>query len=181
MDKRETGQIMEVLRTAYPSYYRDQTNEQLMAAIGLWAEMLKDFDAAVVSYAVKAYIAEDSKGFPPSIGQIMAKIKALSDTPSTGEGEAWALVYKAIQRSGYDSAEEFEKLPPEVKAVIHDAGQLKQWAIDPDFNAGVESSNFKRAYRAKMEQVKEYDALPPDVKKIAHDPIGKYRVEQIGD
>jgi hypothetical protein len=83
------------------------------------------------------------------------------------EQEAWALVAKAVQRSTYGSVEEFAKLPPEIQAVVHDPGQLRQWAIGPSESLEtVVASNFMRSFRAKQKASKEYMALPTSVKQL---------------
>ena len=60
--------MMAIIKTAYPEYYRNQTD--LIDAVNLWAEMFAKDDAALIAKAVKKFIKTDSKGFPPKIGQI---------------------------------------------------------------------------------------------------------------
>lgn len=166
MTLQETGELMEVLSAAYPQFYAKQGSSQKAKALALWAEMLKEYPGQLVAYAVKAFIASDTKGFPPVIGQILEKVQLLTGPEQISESEAWAMVHKAICRSGYYSKEEFGKLPPSVQQAVHSPEQLRAWATDPEFNAGVESSNFKRVYRMVCEREKKFNVLPEDVKKI---------------
>ena len=161
MTVQETGKIMDILYAAYPRFY---VNADRKSALALWSSMFKEYPAKVVAYAVKAYIAEDTKGFPPAIGQIMERVRMLTEKPQMSAEEAWTLVYQALCRSAWHAEEEFEKLPERAKKVVRTPGQLQAWGLDPQFNAGVESSNFKRAYNSLLEREKRFDALPEDIK-----------------
>lgn len=174
----ETGQIMDILVTAYPRFYAGKDAPDPKKTLELWATMFAEYPLAVVAGAVKALIATDEKGFPPHIGAVMAKIRQLTQDKPMTEQEAWALVKKAVSRSGYNSREEFDKLPPEIQAVLHDAGTLKAWAIDENYNEGVVSSNFMRSYRAKAQSIREWNALPEDVKRIAIDAGGGFALPE---
>ena len=174
----ETGQIMDILVTAYPRFYAGKDAPDQKKTLQLWATMFAEYPLAVVAGAVKALIATDEKGFPPHIGAVMAKIRQLTQDKPMTEQEAWALVKKAVSRSGYNSREEFDKLPPEIQAVLHDAGTLKAWAIDENYNEGVVSSNFMRSYRAKAQSIREWSALPEDVKRIAIDAGGGFTLPE---
>lgn len=164
MTRQETSKIMRIITAAYPDFYKSCSEIEKMEALALWAEMFKDYPAKVVAYATKAFIAEDKKGFPPRIGQIMERVRMLTEEPQMSAEEAWELVYRALCRSGWHAEEEFAKLPPNVQKVVRTPGQLQAWGLDPQFNAGVESSNFKRAYNNVLEREKRLNALPEDIK-----------------
>lgn len=167
MNKKETASVLSILKAAYPNFYRDMGNQDLMNIVNLWTDLFVDYDVGTVGNAVKALIASDTKGFPPVPGQVLEKIRLLTVAPERTEGEAWAIVKAAIRNSAYHSREEFDKLPPELQEVVHSPNQLKNWATSEDFNESVESSNFKRAYRNRMEQRRQYAALPLDVRQFA--------------
>lgn len=159
--------LMAVLKAAYPSYYRGLSSDEALAAISLWADVFADYDPAVVTAAVKGFITADTKGFPPVPGQIMAKVRKITEPEEMTEQEAWGLVAKALRNSAYNSVAEFAKLPAEIRSVIHDPAQLKAWAIDDQFNERVVSSNFMRSYRARAASIREFKALPADVQQLA--------------
>ena len=85
MTKYETAVIMATLRAAYPQYYARQSVEDAEAALNLWAMQFADEPADDVAAAVSAYIACDTKGFPPSIGQIKEKLDMLRAEANGGE------------------------------------------------------------------------------------------------
>ena len=167
MTREDTIKILSILRGAYPGFYRDITKQEAEATIVLWASMFEEEPFELVGAAVKAFITADAKGFPPAIGQIKERIRQITQPEELTEQEAWAYVSKAISRSTYGSVEEFEKLPPEIQAVVHDPGQLRQWALsEADEVETVIASNFMRSFRAKQKATKEYLALPTEVKRM---------------
>lgn len=167
MTREDTIKILAVLRGAYPAFYRDITKQEAESTIALWMSMFDEEPYELVGAAVKAFISGDSKGFPPAIGQIKERIRQITQPEEMTEQEAWALVSKALRNSTYGSEEEFAKLPPEVQAVVHDPGQLRQWAMSPaDEVETVIASNFMRSFRVKQKTTKEYMALPTEVKRL---------------
>lgn len=181
MTQREAAAVMDTLTVAYPAFYAKQSNEEKINAVRLWASMFEPYPVKLVLGAVKAFIATDAKGFPPSIGAIMAKVRKITEPEEMTEVEAWALVAKALRNSIYGSKEEFAKLPPEIQSVLHDPATLKAWAMDPDYNEAVLSSNFMRSYRARAVSVREFKALPADVQQLAIDMGNGLRLEWDAD
>jgi hypothetical protein len=167
MTREDTIKVLAVLRGAYPAFYRDITKQEAESTIALWMSMFDEEPYELVSAAVKAFISGDSKGFPPAIGQIKERIRQITQPEEMTEQEAWSYVSKALRNSTYGSEEEFAKLPPEVQAVVHDPGQLRQWALaEADEVETVIASNFMRSFRAKQKVTKEYLALPTEVKRL---------------
>lgn len=165
MDREETLEIMAVLQAAYPAYYRGQGEEDAKAAVNLWHKMFADDPYPVVSAAVEAHIASDTKGYPPHIGAIRDKITKLTQPEELSEMEAWAMVRKALSNSGYHAQQEFDKLPEVLQRVVGSPSMLHQWALMD--NSDVETvvqSNFMRSYKVRAASAKEYLALPAEVK-----------------
>lgn len=174
MNKIETMGIMAVLKEAYPYYYKDKTKKELSAAVNLWTEMFADDDVRLVKAAVKSYIANDDKGFPPVIGQIKASLYKLTQKAPMSEVEAWGLVSKALKNGYYGAEEEFEKLPKVVQRAIGSSDRLREWSqVDERTVQTVISSNFMRSYTAKLKHEQEYAQLPNDVKQLINDTVLK--------
>lgn len=81
MKREDVIKLMSVLRGAYPQFYRDVGRQEALDTISLWTDMFAEDDAAIVAAAVKALIATDSKGYPPHIGAVKAKIRQLTERP----------------------------------------------------------------------------------------------------
>ena len=75
MNRKEMLYLMAIMRTAYPEYYRQQND--IEDTVNLWLEMLEGDDPIIISKAVKEFIKNDDKGFPPKIGQIREMAKSI--------------------------------------------------------------------------------------------------------
>lgn len=176
MSHKETLQIMAILKTAYPNYYKDGSN--LEQAANLWAELFKDDDAAVVAVAVKAFIVNDEKGFPPVIGQIKTLVHNLITPKELTELEAWELVKRALQNGYYNAKAEFEKLPPMIQRLLGSPATLREWAIiGEDTVYSVIASNFQRSYRARAKSEREFMALPQSTRDFLSQLAGKFDMQ----
>lgn len=168
MTMSQTAEMMAILRAAYPRFYVGMTREDASAALNLWHGFFADDDASLVSDAVKAFIANDTKGFPPVVGQIREKLDVINQavhgfelTPQT----AWGLVKRAMKDSAYHSAEQFAELPEVVQEVVGSPSQLHEWAVSNDgVSESVIASNFQRSFAARAAVHKEIRMMPGDVK-----------------
>ena len=168
MTRKDTGIIMDILAAAYPRFYAG--NVDMRNAINLWAEMFAHDDVALVAAAVKSVIESDEKGFPPTIGQVKAKMRLLTYGNELTEADVWGMVAKALRNGIYGSAEEFAKFPPTVKRIVGSAEQLREWAtMDSETVHSVVASNFQRSYRAISAREREIAKLPADVKALLPD------------
>lgn len=164
MNKTETLRLMAVLRIAYPRYYQNTTKADAEAVVNLWATMFADQPYELVEAAVKSCIATSK--WPPSIAEINEELQRLSQPEEMTELEAWNLVAKALRNSGYESREEFKKLPKEIQQVLGSPTTLRDWAMLPmDQLQTVIASNFQRSYRARVESARKYKVLPTDVRE----------------
>ena len=165
MTRAETLAVMSILKAAYPAYYRDMKRQDAEAVVNLWAEMLADYPADLVAAAVKTHIASDRKGFPPHIGAIIAAIGEISRPAELSEGEAWALIAKALRNSSYNSEKEFAALPESLQRLVGHHSQLREWAsMDTSTVQSVVQSNIMRSFRARAESERKMRAMPSDVR-----------------
>lgn len=164
MTKKETAQIIFLLKEYYPASFESSNLENRVQA---WHLILKDFDYKEAEAAVVAFVSTDTKGFMPSVGQIVDKITSLKAGPEMTEMEAWALVQRACKNSLYNAAEEFAKLPEVVRRIVGSHNQLRDWAMcsQDEFNTVIQS-NFMRSYRARAASEKEMLKLPESVKAV---------------
>lgn len=173
MKKAETAKILMVIDMNYPNWKPKDMN----FAIETWNEMLLDYSYEEISVALKAFILSDTSGFAPTIGQLVERVHQLRDAEKGGElteAEAWAMVQKAVRRSIYYAEEEFEKFPPIIKRAVGSPSYLRDMAMDENINHSVESSNFKRTYRAVLEKEREMAKMPREIReRIGMNVIGK--------
>lgn len=164
MTIKETAAIMDILKIAYPRFFVGADAPDPKKTLSLWATMFDGDPVEDVAMAVKAYIATDTKGFPPAIGAIKEAIVKSKMSGELSESEAWALVRRAVSNGYYHAGEEFAALPPLVQKVVGGPSQLRDWAILEDGLDTVVASNFMRSYRAKLENQKYVLALPDSIR-----------------
>lgn len=169
MKLEETKMILTILKTNYPQTYKGWTSAQSREYLALWSEAFKDDPVELVVMAVKEIIYSSTREFAPNIGQVKSMMLKLSSMKNEliSEQEAWSLVYKALENSGYHAQEEFDKLPPVVKKIVGSANVLKEWCMmDYQQLNTVVASNFQRSYRARMKYEEEYNALSNNAKQL---------------
>lgn len=133
-------------------------------AFDVWYSLLQDLDYDMASQAVQKYMM--SNRFPPTISDIREQCNDFTTPQELNEMEAWSLVSKAIRNSGYNSVEEFEKLPPIVQKAVGIPSQLRTWALDENYNEEVAMSSFQRAYKAELKRHEELQKMPQNVRNL---------------
>lgn len=162
MTRDETKKIIAIIVTAFPNY----NPKDLSMTVDVWNEMLKDYSYKDVAIALKTYIATNTSGFAPSIGQLIEKMNVVNEMNELSEMEAWAIVSKAIRDSIYHSKERFEEFPDDIKKAVGSHENLKAWGMDENYNENVTQSHFLRCYRSVLERKKEVAKLPSEVRQL---------------
>lgn len=161
--------------------YSNYKPNNISETVDVWYMMLSDYEYNLVAMALKAYILSDTSGFAPSIGQLVSKIQTITKPHELSEMEAWSLVSKAIRNSGYNSVEEFAKLPPIVQNAVGLPGQLRTWALDENYNEQVVSSNFIKCYKTEIARQTDLSKMPSEILKLINDTIKNSYSAQIED
>lgn len=77
MNRKETAQILKILKSAYPNMYSRVAKIEAKEIIALWQDLFDKDNFSDVMKAVKLYIVTDKKGRPPSIGMIKQKMSEI--------------------------------------------------------------------------------------------------------
>ncbi len=163
MTRQEALAIMAMLKTAYPSFYKNLSKEELNAAVNLWATMFSEEPIQVVTEAIKALMC--TLKYPPTIADVKEKIVAITHPETMTEMEAWQKVRRAI--SYYNADETFAQLPPVIQKIVGSPNTLREWALmDAERVDSVIQSNFMRSYKAKVAIEKEYAMLPESTRQL---------------
>lgn len=156
----DARKIVAVLMVTYQNY-RPIDSE---LAARTWADLTAEYTYEQVNLGLRAYMKSNASGFAPVPGQLIEVMQNMITPEQLNGMEAWALVSKAIRNSGYNSTEEFAKLPPLVQKAVGLPGQLRIWALDENYNEDVISSNFIKCYRSEIQKEKVLQKMPGDVK-----------------
>jgi hypothetical protein len=154
LNARETAAVMDILRVAYPQFYRGVDSRDIALAVQLWTEMFAQDEVKTVLAAVKRLIALDTRGFPPAIGAVKEQVWRLTHPQELDAAGAWALVAKAVNSPDYEAA--FAALPEEVRQAVGSPAQLAQWGrMEESAFQSVAASNFQKNYRERLNRRKE--------------------------
>lgn len=162
MTVKEARKLIAVFMVTYPNYKPIDTELAAMT----WADVMSEYSYEQVNMALRMYMKASTSGFAPTPGQLVEYIQKTAQLQELNEMEAWALVSKAIRNSGYNSVEEFAKLPPIVQKAVGLPSQLRIWALDENYNEEVVSSNFIKCYRNELARANELQKLPSEVKQL---------------
>lgn len=162
MTEKEVRQLLAMTQAVYPNYNPPSRE----AAVNAWLMCLSEYDNNVVMAAFKAYMTTNTSGFAPAPGQLIEILQSLTQPSELNELEAWSIVRKALRNCGYNSEQEFAKLPTVVQKTVGTPQQLKIWACDSEFNENVVSSNFIKTYRAEVKRATELNKMPENVRKL---------------
>lgn len=169
MTREEFAVLVKAMKAVYSS-------ENFIAdkdAFNVWYGLLQDLPYEQANLAIQKYMT--SERFPPTIADIRTKATEIiaPAEESMSELQAWALVQRALRNSGYNSEEEFAKLPEACQRAVGTAANLKEWALmDSDQVATIEQSHFIRNYRTSVQRMKEEARLPENVRMLIAD-MGK--------
>ena len=177
----ETGKIITAITAAYPGYFRNSTVTDITNLVNTWNMVMADYTYEQVSAGLKIFLTSDTKGFPPSPGQVIDCILKIThpDSQNMTEGEAWSMVRNAIERGIYHAEEDYEKFPEIVKKAVGSPSNIRSMASDEEFNEGVAKSLFERTYRQLKERERKDAKIPNDVKKLIQSTINQ--IEQKGE
>ncbi|MFW5631137.1 MAG: replicative helicase loader/inhibitor [Acetivibrio ethanolgignens] len=168
----ETKQILMRISSVYPNW---KPQADLKFVVETWCEYLEEYSYEQIRAALKVYIATDTSGFAPSIGQLIDKLHTISRPQELSEMEAWELVSRALRNGYYGAEEEFEKLPSLVKKTVGSPSQLRNWSqTDSDSVENVIQSNFMRNYRTVVSREKEFQRLSSDIQRL----VSNLRLEE---
>lgn len=163
MTRQEALGLLITLKTAYPTFYKDYSKEDINTAIDFWSTMFADDPAYIVTEAVKSLMC--TLKYPPTIADVKEKISMITQPQAMTEMEAWQKVKSAINY--YRAVEAFEGLPPILQKIVGSPNQLREWAMmDSETVNSVVQSNFMRSFTAKQKQVEMYAALPESTKAM---------------
>lgn len=169
MTFEETCKIIASIMAIYPMHFKNYNKTLNDSIKKTWFNIFEDKPYQLIDSALNSFIATDTKGFPPTPGNINQMLLDMQEAANTNdqisESDAWAMVNKAIRDSTYHAKERFAAFPPLVQQAVGSPENLKSMGMSQDFNQSVESSNFKRAYRTVVEREKNRIKIPNQILK----------------
>lgn len=159
MTREETKKMILYLHMAYRDFCGDK---DLTSVVNIWHDAFKDYDVKVVEIAAKNYVKTNE--FAPTIAGVIKQIRQISKTET--ETDLWALIQKAASNGIYNSAEEFEKLPPECQSFVGSADALKELSqIDMATMETVVKGQFLKRVESIQSHQEVQKGLPAEVRQ----------------
>lgn len=155
MEKPEFLILVKTMKAVYPAMFQERET------VDIWYTLLKDLDYQDAATGLGKHLA--TSPYPPTVADI--RNNTVPDVEMNGE-QAWALVFKAIERANYYSEEEFAKLPEIIQKSIGSPANLRELALMPtDTVNSVEKSHFLRTYEVERKRQKELAAMPKEIRE----------------
>lgn len=167
MNKKEVVKLLTIFQTAYPRFYVNQTEEELMEAVNLWHDMFKDDDPKLVVPAAKELLG--TLKYPPTIADVKEKMYSLTNQ-ETDDMELWNELDKAVRNCLYNTQQVFDGLSPLVKKFVGNPGQLRDLAMSDasTFNT-VTKGQFLKQIQVLKQREKELQMMLPENRKLIED------------
>lgn len=148
------------------------------ATLDEWARFLEPFPADAIHECLNLYVAEGHP-FGPNVGELiqMGRRVAQRQSEDMSAAEAWALVSRALQNGIYGAEKEFGALPERVQKAVGSPDQLRNMAMDPEYNEGVQKGIFLKQYEAQLRREQDIAALPSTLRGFVLDISEKVGIE----
>ncbi len=88
MTYQETAKIISMIKVYFPQSFKDADPASVVSA---WTMALSDVPYTAVEAGLMCFVRTDTKGFPPSPGQLIDQIQKATSSEMT-PGEAWTLL-----------------------------------------------------------------------------------------
>jgi len=175
VDKIQTTVILAIIKTAYPTFGKDVSPEDI---VSLWSEMFATDPVELVAAAVKRYIK--SGEYPPTVAAISAILADMQAANLPTPAALWTEVDR-LMNSGIAPDQEREaygKMSPGCRAVTMAAGGWTALSLSAEDDQFIKRQFFRDAadYIAAEKQrlvlgglagpVSEVKSLPGDGKQV---------------
>ena len=167
MTREETQKLIASIKAVYPNF--NIAPEEMAFTINAWHTMLEEYPYEGIQAAFQIYVKTNNTGFPPAVSQLIGSMYAPKKNEALSEGEAWALVKRAIKDGNYHAEERYNELPPAIQRAVGSPNMIKQWAqTDSDEVNTVIMSNFQRTYKAVLEKREFGEKVPQALSDIVN-------------
>ena len=159
MKKEEVKILMEILKTAYPSNYRQMSSKEMQATLTLYYGMFHNYPLEVIKTALMNYIRVNQ--YPQTIAGIQEQIDYLTCKGNT-EAELWNKLSEGIKGNVA-----FEKLPIECQMWVGSARDLKDLGqVDINTVNTVVRGEFLKSIKTIKQRQKAVAEIPMEIKLL---------------
>jgi hypothetical protein len=178
VNKSDIATIIGIIRTAYPQYYKDKNS--IIDTTELWYEIFQGDDINAIKVAVKSYIANNTSGFPPSIGEIKNELYKLYKGDEKSDVELWNELKSALRNGIYYADEIFPNLSKELQQFLGNPASLKELAMmDIEQIDTVQKGIFLKQLPIIKQREKEKQMMLPDRREMIEKLANKWDIKRL--
>lgn len=178
MTRNETLKILAILKTSYPSFYKDI--DDIETTINVWNEMFINDDYKLVSLAIKELI--NTYDYPPTIATIKNKMYDMTHIEELSNTDLWDALLKAIRNGYYGYQEEYDKLPKEVQQYLKSPYQLRELAgMNSSDIHSVVKGQFLKQIEIIRNRKKEIEKMLPETRELLINQKNNMLLEEKND
>lgn len=169
MSEAEVSMLLYTIHAVYPAHFTRFTERDMEDQIAAWRGVLEDYSYIQASAGLKAFLASDTKGFPPVPGQVIDFIRRAMEPEAeqATNPELIALIRRALANSGYNSEAEFDRLPEICQRAVGTPHNLEEWCrLDNREVETVILSHVARALDATRIRMREDAKIPTSVRRV---------------
>lgn len=167
MTENEVAKLVYTVKAVYPAHFAKYTTQDYKNMIMAWGSVLEDYAYQQASAGLKIYMASETKGFPPSPGQVIDCITKAMNNDKMTNTECVARIRKALSNSAYNADYEFSKLPDICKKAVGSPRNLEEWCqIDSRDVETVIMSQVIKTLESTRVRMKEEAKIPERVKTL---------------
>lgn len=181
MTDSDAGKLIYTIRAVYPGHFQKYSQADLKNMVAAWTLVLGDFTYEQASVGLRIYMASDTKGFPPTPGQVIDCLsKHLGDqTLELTNTECVSMIRRALRNSSYHAEDEYNKLPEICQRAVGTPRNLQEWAVlNSDEVETVVMSQIIRSLEAMRRRMKDDARLPGQIKKMIDAKGGRPKIEE---
>lgn len=167
----DTKRMIMYLRTAFPGFC---DNTDLSIVVKVWHEAFQDESVHIVNQAVSNFVK--SSEFQPTIAGIQKQINMIREAES--DTDYWAMLHRAIGNSIYNSAEEFERLPPVCQSFVGSASALRDLA---QADIGTINTVVKGQFLKRAEAIKERQNVQKGLPQVVRQAIEESKLKMLSE
>lgn len=168
MTMQEVGEMLALMKTAWPNFYAKQDRESAQAAVKMWHGVLQAEHAEVVLCALHDCIRTCT--YPPVPADIHQRIQAMKNVLRPGASEAFVLLKRAAKRGYYNAEEEYATLPDACKAFLGGPSGLRDLSLlEENTLDTVTRGQFMRQYDTLVERERIKASMPANVYALLQD------------
>lgn len=163
MEREDIKKLLFILQQAYPSTYKNMSNDEKREQIDFYLVMFGAYEIQIVMLALKNYIKENQ--YPPTVAGIIEQIRLLTNEDT--DSELWNLVANACKNGYYNFQKEFNRLPKVCQMWLGSPEALRELSLlKAEILNTVTRGQFLKSVQEIKKQNEARTCLPNELKEL---------------